>query len=190
MSAMRPLVALFLYVVLHTADAFHSGFPPRGLSCAPAARMQACSLKMSETPKEAPAAKAAAKPAAKAAAAPAPKAAAAPAPKAEHKRYLGKDALNGFLDPRTEKGRGKNFVTGEPLPDFLPAVPGYNPNLPGGGWGGGAWILKKEQRPKVKAVDPNLAKINKDVRVTAWENTDISKKTGWAGILKKNQKPK
>jgi len=42
------------------------------------------------------------------------------------------------------------------VPDFIPGLPGFNPTLPGGGWGGGAWILPKEKRPKFKRVEPEL----------------------------------
>ena len=44
------------------------------------------------------------------------------------------------------------------VPDFIPGLPGFNPTLPGGGWGGGAWLLKKEDRPAAKAADPELVR--------------------------------
>jgi len=90
------------------------------------------------------------------------------------------------VDPVFGKMTGAKMTE---VPDFIPGLPGFNPTLPGGGWGGGAWILPKEKRPKFKRVEPELIEKNKDVRVTAWENSTLETSIGWAGILSKNQKP-
>merc|ERR1711990_446502 len=114
--------------------------------------------------------------------------------------FDGKSATETVVDPDLpaaggNKGFGYNAdpvfgVTSDmkKVPDFIPGLPGFNPTLRGGGWGGGAWLLKKEDRPTAKAADPELVKLNMDVRVTAWDKKlDVDDKAGWAGIFSKNQ---